>query len=242
MPMRSGTTIAGVLLAAGLGACSSELPPPQTRSVIIYSGQRITADPERMGEVDAWLRPALEDIDVNPSFLIRMIQEDTTRYPWDALELVADTAEVKIARTALDAETPYMIYAYLRLRQERGTLEELVPEAVDLAGFALEKAIVNRVADVWLLGRSAFDTQPFGPVDEILYAREFGYLEDLLLATQAARFPEAVEEYRERNPGKEVEFRDWFLRTFERDGPGYLRPPGEVEPGTNADDPAPSPA
>ena len=224
MSVRVQAIVAGVLFAAGLTGCAAPLPPPQTRSVIVYTGERILPSSERMAEVEAWLQPVVEDIGLNPTFLIRVIQEDVTRYPWDALDLVADTADVRVADAALDGETPYMIYAFLRLMQERDAVDEWIPEAEGLEGFQVEEAIVSRIADVWLLGRSVFDTQPFGPMDELLYAKEFGYLTDFLLATQGDRFTEAADQYREANPDKAVEFRDWFLRTFERDGPGYLRP------------------
>lgn len=242
MDRRSRSTVAGTLLAAVLAACSGELPPPQTRSVIIYSGQRIMASPERMSEVESWLRPALDDIEVNPGFLIRMIEEDAARYPWDAMVIMGDTADVRIAAAAPDSETPYMIYAHLQLMKERGELDEWMPEAADLDGFKLEEAIVSRIADVWLLGRSVFDTQPFGPMDEVLYAKEFGYLEDFLLATQGNRFPETLEEYRESVPEQAQEFRDWFVRTFEREGPGYVPQPGEADREENGTDPTRAPA
>jgi hypothetical protein len=235
MDRRARSAVIGVFCVGVAAGCAGELPPPQTRSVIIYSGERIMASPERMAEVEAWLRPQLEEIELNPDFLIRVIQEDLARYPWDALEVVADTADIRIASSALDAETPYMIYAHLRLMQERGTLAEWVPEAEDAGAYETEEAIVSRVADVWLLGRSVFDTQPFGPMDELLYAKEFGYLEDFLLATQADRFPEALEDYREGNPENEEVFRNWFGQTFEREGPGFLPQPGDAPEETPTD-------
>jgi hypothetical protein len=231
---KAGGALTGALFVVAGVACSSELPPPQTRSVIIYSGERILPTSERMGEVETWLRPVLENIELDPSFLIRTIEEDAARYPWDALDLVADTADIRVADAALDADTPYLIYAFLRLMQERGTLDEWMPEAAELSGFELEQAIVSRVSDVWLLGRSVFDTQPFGPMDEILYSKEFGFLEEFLLATQASRFPAAVEAHLARSPERTAAFREWLLRTFEREGPGFLQPSGEAEQSASA--------
>jgi len=213
--------MAGVLVLA-LSGCSGELPPPQTRGIIIYSGERLQTTPERMAEVERWLRPQLEHIDTSRAFLIRLVEEDAFRYPWDTLEIEGDTASVRLASTALDAETPYLIYAHLRLIEAQGTLEEWAPEAEGLEGFEAERAILERVSDVWLLGRAAFDTHPFGPMDELLYANENGYLEDYIFATQGHRFPAAEQSYREANPEREAEFREWMLRTFEREGPGFL--------------------
>jgi hypothetical protein len=213
--------LAGVLALAFSG-CSGELPPPQTRGIIIYSGERIQTTPERMAEVERWLRPQLEHIDTSRDFLIRLVEEDGFRYPWDTLEIEGDTASVRIATTALDAETPYLIYAHLRLLEEEGRLEEWAPEAEGLEGFEAERAILTRVSDVWLLGRAAFDTHPYGPMDELLYANEFGYLEDFIFATQGDRFRTEEQSYREENPEREEEFRAWMLETFERELPGFL--------------------
>lgn len=215
------TTIA-LLMSPMLGACGGQTPPPETRSVIVYSGVRLQPDAERMAEVESWLRPQLEEIQTNPGFLIRMIREDETRYPWDGLEIYGDTADIHLQTTAADAETPYQIYAHLRLVQDYGTLEEWAPEAAGLEGLEAEEAILTRVADVWLLGRSVFDTQPFGPMDELLYSSEYGYLEDFILATQGDRFAEERERYLEERPERAEEFEEWLEATFERTEPGYL--------------------
>ncbi len=218
----SGSPMMGVLLLPLLAACAGELPPPQTRPIILYSGERIRADAERMLEIERWMRPQLDDIEFNPSFLIRVMQEDVSRYPWDTLDVEGDTADIRIQVAAPDAETPYLIYAHYRLMQERGELEEWLPDAEGLEGFEAEREILRRVADVWLLGRAVFDTHPYGPLDELLWAHEFGYLDDFILATQGERFATAAEEYRSRNPGREAEFRSWFERTFEREEPGFV--------------------
>jgi hypothetical protein len=184
-----------------------------------------------MAEVDQWVFQELEEIEYDPSFLIRMALEDLARYPWDTLDLMGDTADIRLAAGASDAETPYQIYAHLRLIQGRGELTEWVPEAEGLTGFDVERAILRRVADVWLLGRTVYDTQPFGPLDELLWAHESGYLEDLIFATQGDRFPEAKADHAAGEPGREEAFRSWFRRTFERDGPGFGPQAAEEESG-----------
>jgi len=214
---------AGLLLL--LTACAGAAPTLQPRTVIVFSGERIQTDGERMQEVERWLRPALEDIDQNPSFLIRVHRQEESSYLWDSTELVADTAIVHIQRAAADAETPHLIYAHLLLMAERGELGEWLPAAQErtLEGLEREREILKRVSDIWLLGRSVFDTQAYGPLDELLYANERGFLTEFILGTQTDRFEEERERYTAENPDWEDELRGFFQRTFERDGPGYLR-------------------
>lgn len=214
--------LGGLLLVVILAACSTQLPLPTTRPIILYSGERLRAEPERMAEIEAWMRPQLFDIETNPDYLIRVIREDQARYPWDTVDLVADTADIRLQEGASDAETPFLIYAHLRLMQEQGALAEWAPETEGLDAFETERALLERVSDIWLLGRTVYDTQPFGPLDELLWAREAGYLEDFLVSTQGERFPAARERYAEAEPGRAEAFRDWFERTFERDGPGFV--------------------
>lgn len=226
---RFGAVAAVAITAA---ACGGPLPPPDIRSVVIHSGERIITSSERMSEVESWLRPQLDHIGTSRRFLIRVIPVNLVRYPWDAISFEgSDVVEVEIADVAPDAETPFLIYAHLRFLQEQGEIEEWAPEAAGLTGFELEKAILTRVADVWLLGRSAFDTEPFGPMDELMYAREHGYLDDLILTTQQDRFPTEAEEYWEGEQARLNEFVAWLERTFEREEPGYIwePPPPEEE-------------
>jgi hypothetical protein len=229
---------AWLLLGLSISACGGGPPIPTTRPIILYSGERLRADPERMAEVDQWVLEELEEIEFDPSFLIRIAYEDVARYPWDTLDLIADTADIRLEAGASDAETPYQIYAHLRLVQARGELTEWVPEAEGLTGYEAERAILRRVSDVWLLGRTVYDTQPFGPLDELLWSHEAGYLEDFMIATQGDRFPEAMAAYQSRASEREEVFREWFQRTFERDGPGFLPGSADSQPATPASNPA----
>lgn len=226
MQMSGRTLRAGaVCLLFVVGACAGTSPVPQPRTVIVFSGERIQTDGERMQEVEQWLRPALEDIDQNPSFLIRVHRQEEDAYLWDSTELVGDTAIVHVQRAAADAETPHLIYAHLHLMAERSELGEwlAVAREDDLEGLELEMAILRRVSDIWLLGRAVFDTQAYGPLDELLYAADRGLLTEFILATQGDRFEEERAAFTEEFPEWEGELTEFFQRTFERDGPGYLR-------------------
>jgi hypothetical protein len=182
-----------------------------------------------MAEVEAWLRPQLDHIGTSRRFLIRVVPVNLIRYPWDSIEFEGtDVVEVEIADIAPDAETPFLIYSHLRFLQEQGGIEEWAPELEGLDGFELEKGILSRVSDLWLLGRSAFDTEPFGPMDELMYAREHGFLDDLILTTQRERFPAEAEAYWAEQDGLR-EFVAWLERTFERDQPGYIWEPPSPE-------------
>ena len=231
------------LLLAFLGtllltACGGSAAFPQPRGIIVFSGERIATDPERMEAVDLALRPHLEDIDRNPSFLISLDRQVNAAYPWTTLDIRGDTAHIAVERTAGDAQTPFLIYAHLRLMQERDELGEWVPEVREqtLSALETEEAILEYVADVWLLGRSVFDTQPHGPLDELIYARDRGFLRPFILATQPDRFDDERAAFAEENPEWEAELTDFFQRTFERDGPGYLpSDDGEEEAGDGGD-------
>jgi hypothetical protein len=217
---RNRVGVAVLLLVLGSsGGCSSEMELPTPRTVIIFSGLRLNADAEEMEEVDRWLRAHLEDIERNPSFLIELHRRDSEARPWETLHLEGDTARIAMETTATDAETPFLLYAHFRLMAERNELEEWLPEAADAQGLELERAILNRIADAWWLGRSIYDTHAYGPLDELLYSREFGYLDAYLLTAQADRFSEERSEWLEAHPEGEEEFLDWFRATFERDPP-----------------------
>jgi hypothetical protein len=188
------------------------------------------------------LPPHRHPLATRPRLPIRNLPAHPTPYPRDATAFEpAAVVEVEIADVAPDAETPFLIYSHLRFLQEQGGIEEWAPEAEGLTGFELEKAILSRVSDVWLLGRSAFDTEPFGPMDELMYAREHGFLEDLILTTQRERFPVEAEAYWSGQQDRLREFVAWLERTFDREQPGYIwEPPppededGEGDPGDSA--------
>lgn len=210
------TTVALLILALGACASTTELPAP--RSIIVPTGVRVQADAELMEEVDVWVRQQMENINQDPTFLIITEPQDTQTYPWETLAVSGDTARVGVQRGAADAQTPSLIYAHFHLMSEReGGLEEWLPEAAEAEGYELERAILERVADVWLYGRAIFDAAPYGPLDELLYAREFGYLDALLLTARSEEFPDAASRWRAEEPNEETEFRQWFRETFERD-------------------------
>lgn len=229
--------VTGLLGVVTLAACAGATPLPQTRSVITLTGERVQANPEAMVEVDAWLRPQLEDIE-RKGDRIRLLQEERPVYPWQTLEITGDTATLSVQQGQGDAETPFLLYAHFRLMAEEGELEPWLPEAVPeegpvAEGIDLERLILRRIADVWLLGRSVFDTTPYGPLDELLYSNEAGFLEEFMLTSQPERFDAESAAYFAANPERREAFRSWFLQTFEREGPGFLEgPPSSVPEGS----------
>lgn len=226
-PVSAAALVAALLLAA----CGGPPPLPQPRTVVIFSGERLTADPERMGEVDRWLRDQQQAMERDPPFRIRLLREERPVYPWQTLEIVGDTAIISTQQTATDTDTPFMSYAHLRLMAERDELERWLPDAADARGLELERAILERTADIWLLGRAVYNTQAYGPLDELMYARERGFLDEFILTSQPERFEEERVRHFAERPEREEEFREWFQRTFERDGPGFLERPADTESG-----------
>lgn len=226
--------VAALLLGGTLAACAGTTPLPQTRSVITITGERVQADPEAMVEVDRWLRPQLDDIERNPDFLVRLLQEDRPLYPWSVLEITGDTVQLSVQQGHGDAETPFLIYAHFRLMAEKDNLRRWLPEAfpeeeAPAQGFELERLILRRIADLWLLGRSVFDTSPYGPLDEILYASEGGWLDEFIFLSQPERFEAEARAHFQENPEREGAFRGWFQRVFEAEGPRFVISPAAAE-------------
>lgn len=207
------------LALAGCGAGQPELPPP--RPLVVHSGARLSADPERMEEVHEWVTRQMENIREDPTFFIDPIGAAEDSYPWETLIILAgDTARFQYPRQNPDVETSYSIYAHFHLMQRMGRLDEWLPEAENERGYALERAMVARLADSWLLGRAIFDTQPHRIMDELVYAKESGHLDAFLLTLRGEDFPEAKEAWTEENPEGLEDYRAWFQETFGTEPPG----------------------
>jgi len=128
---------------AGAMACAPQSEAPTPRPIVIFTGVRLNASPERMEVVDRWVRAEMTNISEDPTFLISTIFQPEMVYPWDGLELAGDTARVSIQGTAVDARTPFMIYGHLHLMARHGRLDEWLPEAVGLEGYDLERAFMS---------------------------------------------------------------------------------------------------
>lgn len=225
---RSGLLLL-VLGALAFPACASgppELPSP--RPIIVFSGVRVHADSTEMLAVDRWTRRVQAEIGEDEELRMEVHREEHSDPPWEAVTFDGDEpVVVGIPRRAAEAETPYRIYAFLRYMDRRGDLDEWLPleedEDVEVPqdAFERERAIVDRVAAVWLLGRAIFDTAPFSVLDELVYAREFGYLDAYILTARSEEFSEARELWLAEDPGAQEEYRDWFRDTFEGDPPGW---------------------
>src|SRR5690606_24077242 len=97
----------------------------------------------------------------DPRIHLRVIPGHPQSYPWETLVIEGDTAQVALPRTQPDAEAAYGLYAYLHLLASQGRIEEALPEAAGLEGYALERTVVAKVSDAWLLARSALAIDPF---------------------------------------------------------------------------------
>ncbi len=139
------------------------------------------------------------------------------------MEIVGDTVHLKIERGAADATLVYQIYGHLYLMVKMGRQEEWLPEAPTATGYELERAILARVSDAWLLGRAVFDVAPYPPLDEIMFANEFGYLDAMIFTARPDEFGDARQAWVQENPDGIERYRAWFVATFDREPPG-LRP------------------
>jgi hypothetical protein len=218
----SGTVfIAGVLAA---GACAGAYSLPAPRPLVVRSGTRVFADQARLAEIDVWVRQQQENIIVDPAFLIVENRSSEATYPWQALTIKGDTASVLVYAAAPESGSIVSFYGHYYLMDNLGRLDEVLPEAVGAEGYELERAILARVSDAWLYGRSVFDIPPYGPLDELMFSRENGYLDAFILTARAEEFEEARVTWLQENPGRGEEYRRWFVETFEMEPPGIRDP------------------
>ena len=70
------------------------------------------------------------------------------------------------------------------------------------------------------MGRAVFDTAPYGPLDELMYAHDEGYIDAFIFTARPEEFSEARTEWAQSDPGRSESYRDWFLETFNREPPG----------------------
>lgn len=212
-------SLALVALVVGCASGPVELPTP--RRLVVHSGARLAPSKAAMEEVDSWIREQVDSITADPSFLIITTPQEGPAYPWDGFYMSegADTANVRY-QAGTDAGNPYLIYAHLQLMAAQDRLDRWYPEADGLEGYELERAIMARTADTWLYQRSLFDARPYGLLDELIYAKEEGYLDAFILTARPDDFVEARRAWLEENPGQAEEYEAWFQETFQRPPPG----------------------
>jgi hypothetical protein len=207
-----------VVGSAGCTATVATIPPP--RPIVIHSGARIRADHEEMKVVNEWVLREQANIEQDPSFWVISSTTLDESYPWDGIYFGDDSVTVRVPLGGRDGELVYQLYGHMHLMVRMGRQEEWIPEAPAAVGYDLELAIMNRIADAWILGRTVFDTQPFGPLDEIAYARHSGYLEPFIFTARPDEFATSRTEWVRSNPEGMDDYRDWFLDTFNREPPG----------------------
>ena len=213
--------IAGTLVA---GACVGGSLLPAPRPLVVRSGARVYADEARLDEIDLWVRAQLDNITLDPSFLVSYETSAEETYPWDGLKITGDTAEVLLYAAAPESLNFLYLYGHFHLMDRMDRLEEFLPEGVGAEGYQLERAILARVSDAWLYGRSVFDIPPYGPLDQLMFSRENGYLDAFVLTARPEEFEEERARWLRENPGRVEEYGRWFLETFETEAPGLRQP------------------
>lgn len=212
----------GILGAiAFASACAAAAPTlPRPRPIVNYQGARIRADYEEMQRINEWVTREQANIVNDPSFWVVSNNSIAETFPWEGMRLAEDSVIINQPLGARDGQLVYQIYGHLHLMVQMGRQEEWLPEAPDATGYELERAITARTADAWILGRTVFDTQPFGPLDELAYAKHFGYLDSFIFTARPDEFGAARARWVRENPGRVDEYREWFLETFNREPPG----------------------
>jgi hypothetical protein len=212
----------GILAALlSMAACAGSQPPiPKPRPIVNHSGARLRADHERMQEVNDWVTREQTNIQDDPSFWVLTDPQTHEVYPWEGMRISNDTVWVEVDARAQDAFLVHEIYGHLHLMVTMGRQEEWLPEALDAVGYDLERAILSRVSDAWLLGRTVFDTTPYGPLDELAYAKEADFLDAFIFTARPDEFAQARAKWAREHPGRMDEYRSWFLESFNREPPG----------------------
>ena len=210
--------LGGLALCGACSAATPEVPPP--RPIIVHSGARIRADHDRMREINEWVTREQLNIVEDPSFMVVSMPVVEESFPWDGMRVSNDSVTIGVPVAGRDGQLVYQIYGHLHLMVRMGRQEEWLPEAPDAVGYELERAIVSRVADAWILGRASFDTQPFTPLDEIAYAKDAGFLDAFIFTARPEDFAASRAEWARANPGEADRYREWFVDTFNREPPG----------------------
>jgi hypothetical protein len=219
---RAGTLLAASVLLAGCASAKPTIPDP--RPIINFSGARIRVDKERMQTVNDWVVREQDNITQDPGFMVETGMAVDEVYPWQGIQFAgADTVKLRLDPRASDARVVFEIYGHLHLMARMGRQEEWLPEAPTATGYELERAILARVSDAWLLGRTVFDTQPYPPLDELIYSKENGYLDAFIFTARPDEFAEARAGWARSKPGEAEAYRQWFVQAFSREPPG-LRP------------------
>ena len=198
LPVRLGL----MALLAVMGACAAAEPTlPRPRPIIIHSGARIRADYDEMKVVNEWVTAEQANISDDPSFWVITQSTLAEVFPWEGMLISNDTVTLQLSLGGSDASLVYQLYGHMHLMSTMGRQSLWVPTAPAAVGYALEREITSRAADAWILGRTVFDTQPFGPLDELAYAKEAGFLDAFIFTARPGEFALSRADWARQNPG-----------------------------------------
>ena len=118
--------LAGALV---LGACGGGGAPdlPEPRPVVVFSGARINAEPERMEEIHGWVTDAVRTIEEDPTFWLNTSYVPEPRYPWETL-VDLEGFSMAAAAAAIGSTTVAVKWRAVRARRRLRALLETPPE------------------------------------------------------------------------------------------------------------------
>jgi hypothetical protein len=207
--------LAAVSSLVGCASSAAEAEPP--RPIVIQSGERLNVERERMTEILTWVQAEIDNIEQDPTFLIDIQPASTDVYPWETLRIEGDTARVQARRTNPDLASVYQIYAHLHLMRSMDRVDDWIPGGSAMDEWTFEQEVVGRLTDAWLLGRASYGFVPSRLMDELMYAKEAGQLEAMLLTIRGFEFPEERDAWLAARPGADERFKAWYRETFGRE-------------------------
>lgn len=132
-------------------------------------------------------------------------------YPWNAVSPTSDsTVNVVMPGNLREADRAYYNYAVMRMRVVRrqdpdASCDELV---------RAEEEVLSSYVDGWIVARTLFGGPAFGPMDELVFAREAGLLRPLLAVRGSTSVGVCASEWVAAHPQEVGQYESWRAVAF----------------------------
>ncbi len=193
-------------LLAGPGSASAQY------QILSPAGDTIRFERDRLLEMREFSTALREDLERDPAVLYYtafgpVVERDdaASAFPWNAIEVVTDSlAGVVTPGNLREADRAYVNYAVLRMRAERADPDVPCDEWMGREVEAVEGFVVG-----WIVARTLFGGPPFGPLDELVFARAAGVLPGLIADQGDPHLRGCLTVWRQANPDAIRTYREW---------------------------------